>query len=81
MLGNAACALVSSRGGYGVRRAAALCALACALACACLAACVCACTGTSHLAVAAAAALNAASLNGNILLIRVLLHALPAKLG
>ncbi|CAH0724026.1 unnamed protein product, partial [Brenthis ino] len=81
VLGNIACALVSSRGGYGVRRAAALCALACALACACLAACVCACTGTSHLAVAAAAALNAASLNGNILLIRVLLHALPAKLG
>ncbi|XP_026497206.2 synaptic vesicle glycoprotein 2B-like [Vanessa tameamea] len=81
VIGNAACALVSSRGGAGVRRAAALCALACALACVCLAACVCACTASSHLAVAAAAVLNAASLNGNVLLIRLLLHALPAKLG
>ncbi|CAH2247514.1 synaptic vesicle glycoprotein 2B-like [Pararge aegeria] len=81
VLGNAACALVSSRGAYGVRRAAALCALACALACVCLAACVCACAASTHLAVAAAAALNAASLNGNVLLIRLLLHSLPAKLG
>ncbi|CAH2085943.1 unnamed protein product [Euphydryas editha] len=81
VIGNAACALVSSRGGAGVRRAAALCALACTLACVCLAACVCACTASSQLAVAAAAVLNAASLNGNVLLIRLLLHALPAKLG
>ncbi|XP_045767269.1 synaptic vesicle glycoprotein 2B-like [Maniola jurtina] len=81
VLGNAACALVSARGAFGVRRAAALCALACALACVCLAACVCACAASKHLAVAAAAALNAASLNGNVLLIRLLLHSLPAKLG
>ncbi|XP_023941006.1 synaptic vesicle glycoprotein 2B [Bicyclus anynana] len=81
VIGNAACALVSARGANGVRRAAALCALACALACVCLAACVCACAASTHLAVAAAAAMNAASLNGNVLLIRLLLHSLPAKLG
>ncbi|KAM3956280.1 synaptic vesicle glycoprotein 2B [Aphomia sociella] len=82
VLGNAACALVCGRGGArGVRRAAAACALACACACACLAACACACANTSRVAVAAAAALNAASLNGNVLLIRLLLHALPAKLS
>ncbi|CAF4817772.1 unnamed protein product [Pieris macdunnoughi] len=82
VLGNAACALISSRGGgQGVKRAATICTLACALACACLAACVCACTASSKIAVAAAAALNAASLNGNVLLIRLLLHALPAKLS
>lgn len=75
------CAILSSKGGaQGVRYAAATCALACAIACACLAACVCACTSSSKLAVASAAALNAASLNGNVLLIRLLLHALPAKL-
>ncbi|XP_045449397.1 synaptic vesicle glycoprotein 2B-like [Melitaea cinxia] len=81
VLGNAACALVSARGGAGVRRAAALCAGACALASGCLAAAVCACAAPAPLAVAAAAALNAASLNGNVLLIRLLLHALPPKLG
>ncbi|CAK1543775.1 unnamed protein product [Leptosia nina] len=82
VLGNAACAIISSRGGgKGVQRAATICTLACALACACLAACVCACTASSKVAVAAAAALNAASLNGNVLLIRLLLHALPAKLS
>lgn len=81
VLGNAACALLCARGGaQGVRRAAAACALACALACACLAASACACSSSNKLAVAAAAALNAASLNGNVLLIRLLLHALPAKL-
>ncbi|XP_072929422.1 synaptic vesicle glycoprotein 2B-like [Epargyreus clarus] len=80
--GNAACAVLCARGGArGVQRAAAACALACALACAALACCVCACAGTGQLAVAAAAALNAASLNGNVLLIRLLLHALPAKLS
>nr|XP_032516273.1 synaptic vesicle glycoprotein 2B-like isoform X2 [Danaus plexippus plexippus] len=81
VIGNAACALISSRGAVGVRRAAVLCALACAAACVVLAACVCACAATEHIAVAAAAALNAASLNGNVLLIRLLLHALPAKLS
>ncbi|XP_052758144.1 synaptic vesicle glycoprotein 2B-like [Galleria mellonella] len=82
VLGNAACAVVCGRGGArGVRRAAAACAAACACACACLAACACACAASSRLAVAAAAALNAASLNGNVLLIRLLLHALPAKLS
>ncbi|XP_013168025.1 PREDICTED: synaptic vesicle glycoprotein 2B-like [Papilio xuthus] len=82
VLGNAACAVLSGRGGArGVQRAAAACALACALACACLAACACSCATSSKVAVAAAAALNAASLNGNVLLIRLLLHALPAKLS
>ncbi|CAH2040142.1 unnamed protein product, partial [Iphiclides podalirius] len=82
VLGNAACALLSGRGGArGVQRAAAACALACALACACLAASACSCATSSKVAVAAAAALNAASLNGNVLLIRLLLHALPAKLS
>ncbi|XP_059054517.1 synaptic vesicle glycoprotein 2B-like [Achroia grisella] len=82
VLGNAACAIVCARGGgRGVRRAAAACALACACACACLAAAACACAASPQAAVAAAAALNAASLNGNVLLIRLLLHALPAKLS
>ncbi|CAH2981600.1 unnamed protein product [Chilo suppressalis] len=82
VLGNAACALLCAHGGgRGVRRAAAACALACAFACACLAACACSCASSNKIAVAAAAALNAASLNGNVLLIRLLLHALPAKLS
>ncbi|XP_068627123.1 synaptic vesicle glycoprotein 2C-like [Battus philenor] len=82
VLGNAACAVLSGRGGArGVQRAGAACALACALACACLAASACSCGTSSKVAVAAAAALNAASLNGNVLLIRLLLHALPAKLS
>ncbi|XP_064292228.1 synaptic vesicle glycoprotein 2B-like isoform X2 [Plodia interpunctella] len=82
VLGNAACAFLVARGGArGVRRAAAACALACACACACLAACACSCASSNKIAVAAAAALNAASLNGNVLLIRLLLHALPAKLS
>ncbi|XP_063827225.1 synaptic vesicle glycoprotein 2B-like [Ostrinia nubilalis] len=82
VLGNAACALLCARGGArGVRRAASACALACALACAFLAACACSCSNSNKIAVAAAAALNAASLNGNVLLIRLLLHALPAKLS
>ncbi|XP_060802168.1 synaptic vesicle glycoprotein 2B [Amyelois transitella] len=82
VLGNAACAFLCARGGArGVRRAAAACALACACACACLAACACSCASSNKIAVAAAAVLNAASLNGNVLLIRLLLHALPAKLS
>ncbi|KAG6448214.1 synaptic vesicle glycoprotein 2B [Manduca sexta] len=82
VLGNAACAILCARGGArGVKRAAAACAGACALACACLAASACACSNSNKMAVAAAAALNAASLNGNVLLIRLLLHALPAKLS
>lgn len=82
VLGNIACALLCARGGaLGVRRAAAACAGACALACACLAATACSCSNSNKIAVAAAAALNAASLNGNVLLIRLLLHALPAKLS
>ncbi|CAG5033896.1 unnamed protein product [Parnassius apollo] len=82
VLGNAACAVLSGRGGArGVQRAAAACACACALACACLAASACSCASSRKLAVAAAAVLNAASLNGNVLLIRLLLHALPAKLS
>lgn len=82
VLGNAICAIISARGGAkGVRISAAGCALVCALACCSLAACVCSCTSASKLAVAAAAALNAASLNGNVLLIRLLLHAVPPKLS
>lgn len=82
VLGNAACALLCARGGArGVRIAAAACAGACAVACACLAASACGCSNSNKLAVAAAAALNAASLNGNVLLIRLLLHALPPKLS
>lgn len=63
-----------------MRLAAAGCALACATACACLAACACGCTAPKTASVAAAAALNAASLNGNVLLIRLLLYAVPAKM-
>ncbi|KAI8421254.1 hypothetical protein MSG28_008309 [Choristoneura fumiferana] len=81
VLGNAACALLCRGGARGVRYSAAACAFACALACAVLAACACACANSSRLAVAAAAALTAASLNGNVLLIRLLLHALPPKLS
>ncbi|XP_063628466.1 synaptic vesicle glycoprotein 2B-like [Cydia splendana] len=81
VFGNAFCALLSRSGARGVRYSAAACALACALACGVLAACACACASSSRIAVAAAAALNAASLNGNVLLIRLLLHALPPKLS
>ncbi|KAJ0177582.1 hypothetical protein K1T71_006455 [Dendrolimus kikuchii] len=82
VLGNAACALLCARGGAkGVRIAAAACAGACAIACGCLAATACGCSNYNKIAVAAAAALNAASLNGNVLLIRLLLHALPPKLS
>ncbi|CAG4946262.1 unnamed protein product [Colias eurytheme] len=80
LLGNITC-ILSARGSgaLGIRRSSALCAGACALACCVLAAGACSCAGT--VAVAAAAVLNAASLNGNVLLIRLLLHALPAKLS
>ncbi|XP_026727132.1 synaptic vesicle glycoprotein 2B-like [Trichoplusia ni] len=82
VLGNAACAILCARGGaLGVRRAAIACTAVCALASACLAATACSCSSFNRIAVAAAAALNAASLNGNVLLIRLLLHALPAKLS
>ncbi|XP_026330377.1 synaptic vesicle glycoprotein 2B-like [Hyposmocoma kahamanoa] len=82
VIGNAACAVLCSRGGArGVRAAATACTLACVLACVCLALCVCSCSSANKIAVAAAAALNAASLNGNVLLIRLLLHALPPKLS
>ncbi|KAL4703842.1 hypothetical protein ACJJTC_016809 [Scirpophaga incertulas] len=81
VVGNAACAAVcASGGGRGTRRAAVACAAVCAAAAACLAACACSCSDSNKVAVASAAALNAASLNGNVLLIRLLLHALPAKL-
>ncbi|KAJ8724651.1 hypothetical protein PYW08_016125 [Mythimna loreyi] len=82
VLGNAACAILCARGGaLGVRRAAIACTAVCALASACLAATACSCSSFNKIAVAAAAALNAASLNGNVLLIRLLLHALPARLS
>ncbi|XP_049870501.1 synaptic vesicle glycoprotein 2B-like [Pectinophora gossypiella] len=82
LLGNAACALLAARGGArGVRAAAVACTLACVGACACLAVSACSCVGSNKIAVAAASALNAASLNGNVLLIRLLLHALPPKLS
>ncbi|XP_075976268.1 synaptic vesicle glycoprotein 2B-like [Anticarsia gemmatalis] len=82
VLGNAACAVLCARGGArGVRRAAVACTAVCALAAATLAATACACSRFNKIGVAAAAALNAASLNGNVLLIRLLLHALPPKLS
>ncbi|KAI5635151.1 major facilitator superfamily domain-containing protein [Phthorimaea operculella] len=82
LLGNAACALIVGRGGAkGVRAAASACTFACVLACATLAVAACSCHSTNQVAVAAASLLNAASLNGNVLLIRLLLHALPAKLN
>ncbi|XP_063893915.1 synaptic vesicle glycoprotein 2B [Helicoverpa armigera] len=82
VLGNAACAILCARGGaQGVRRAAIACTAVCALASACLAATACSCSSFNKIAVVAAAALNAASLNGNVLLIRLLLHALPARLS
>lgn len=82
VLGNAACAILCAKGGArGVKNSAAACAGACALASACLAASACSCSNSNKIAVAAAAALNAASLNGNVLLIRLLLNALPAKLS
>ncbi|XP_041968003.1 solute carrier family 22 member 5-like isoform X2 [Aricia agestis] len=80
VVGNIVCAVCARGGARGVRLAAVLCALACALACVCLAISACACA-RAPLAVAAAALLNAASLNGNVLLIRLILHALPAKLS
>ncbi|XP_038217890.1 synaptic vesicle glycoprotein 2B-like [Zerene cesonia] len=80
VLGNVACVAAARGGGArGVRRSGALCAGACALACCALAAGACACAAAA--AVPAAALLNAASLNGNVLLIRLLLHALPARLS
>ncbi|CAB3235174.1 unnamed protein product [Arctia plantaginis] len=82
VLGSAACGVLCARGGaLGVRRAAVACTAVCALAAISLAATACPCSRFGNIAVAAAAALNAASLNGNVLLIRLLLHALPAKLS
>lgn len=82
VIGNAACAILCSKGGaLGVRRAAIACTAVCALASATLSATACSCSSFNKVGVAAAAALNAASLNGNVLLIRLLLHALPAKLS
>ncbi|GBP21627.1 Synaptic vesicle glycoprotein 2B [Eumeta japonica] len=85
VLGNIICiGIISRYGATGVRNAAVLSTVACAAACVCLALTACGSllsTWSNGLGLTGAIFLTAASLNGNILLIRLLLHALPSRLS